>query len=91
VTKKKDAGPIIRAVVERFDAQGQRVMQNGRPNPTGPGRYCMPPPGTCYCGGCAHWRPLVPIDYSRIEGATANAQHAQSWANREGGTWIDDL
>lgn len=35
-------------------------MVNGQPNPTGTGRYCLPPPGTCYCRGCPHWVPLSP-------------------------------
>jgi len=41
-------------------------MVNGSPNPTGTGRYCMPA-GTCYCGGCAHYRPLPERDWSRVE------------------------
>lgn len=57
-----------------------------------PGRYCMPPPATCYCGECEHWQPAPPVDYSKIDGTKAHAEaHGKSWANRQGGTWIDQL
>ncbi len=23
-----------------------------------PGRYCLPLPGTCYCGECEHYKPI---------------------------------
>lgn len=47
------------------------VMVNGEPNPTGTGRYCLPPPGTCYCGKCAWWRPPRVTDWSQQPGTDA--------------------
>lgn len=31
-----------------------------------PGRYCL---ATCYCGGCSHWQPIPPVDYSKTPGS----------------------
>lgn len=31
-----------------------------------PDRYCM---ATCYCGGCKHWAPPAPVDYSKTPGS----------------------
>jgi hypothetical protein len=90
VTKKKQQAAYVRApVVARRDAAGRLLMSNGQPNPTGTGRYCMPPPGTCYCGGCPHWRRMPEPDYSKIEGSSSS-QQARSWASRDS-TWIDEL
>lgn len=41
------------------------LMTNGRPNPTGRGRYCAP--NRCYCGDCPSWSPLPPIDWDRVK------------------------
>lgn len=48
---------------------GVPLMQSGKPNPTGTGRYCMPAPGTCYCGECPHWSPAPAYDASHINGS----------------------
>lgn len=50
------AGPLTTA--------GHRplLMANGRPNPTGTGRYC--PPKVCWCGRCAWWTPAPPPNYA---------------------------
>lgn len=45
---------------------GGPVMATGEPNPTGLGRYCLPPPGTCYCRGCPHYEPLNADEYARL-------------------------
>lgn len=45
------------------------LMRNGRPNPGGTGRYCLPPPGTCYCGECPHWQPLRAYDATHPTGS----------------------
>lgn len=45
------------------------VMTNGQPNPTGTGRYCLPPPGTCYCSSCPHYRPLPAQEWWSIPGS----------------------
>jgi len=55
-------GPTCRRTVP---TAGDRCYQHREPEPeTGPklapGRYCLPPPGTCYCGKCPHYKPLKP-------------------------------
>ncbi len=49
----------------RRDANGVPLMTNGKPNPTGTGRYCAPL--RCYCGRCPWWRPLPRIDWARVK------------------------
>lgn len=63
------------------------VMANGRPNPTGTGRYC--PPKVCYCRGCSWWAPAPQMGYSPSV-ASSGAQR-RSWAQRTEPTWIDTL
>lgn len=67
------------------------VMVDGRPNPTGTGRYC--PPRLCWCGGCAWWTPNPAPDYTRLIAAAekATAKQRRTWAARAEPTWIDQL
>lgn len=69
-------------------------MADGRPNPSGPGRYCAP--NRCYCRTCPGWpeqQRLAEAQY-RIEvvkalAATGDATQAASWLNRDEPTWLD--
>lgn len=47
------------------------------PVPLGPppGRYCLT---VCYCGGCKHWTPAPPPDYSKTPGSIAY-EEANRW------------
>ncbi len=68
------------AVLEpRRNADGVPVMVDGRPNPTGTGRYCLPPPGTCYCGGCPHHTPALRPNYR----AAIEALHGREYRDKE--------
>lgn len=51
------------------EAAAVPVMVSGQPNPGGTGRYCMPPPGTCYCRDCPHYRPLAEPNWAAVEGS----------------------
>jgi hypothetical protein len=67
------------------------LMANGKPNPTGTGRYCAP--RACYCGRHPSYRPLPEPDYTRLVAAAERAAKKQqrAWAQREESTWIDEL
>ena len=41
---------------------------------TAVGRYCIQPPGTCYCGACPHWEPAPPVNYKAAIAALREKQ-----------------
>lgn len=61
------------------------TMPNGQPNPSGTDRYCLPAPGTCYCGGCPHYVPIPPADSPEYRGQVARARREASEKNERRG------
>lgn len=49
------------------------------------GRYCL---AVCYCGKCAHFKPIPPSNIPKLKPKTDERQ-AKSWAERGESTWID--
>lgn len=92
---------VIEAFGAELEARAQKartripLMLNGEPNPTGTGRYC--PPAVCWCGGCPQWKPIPPIDWSKVPGShtyrgdSRARQGSSSWDDRSEATWIDAL
>ena len=50
-----------------------------------PGRYCL---AVCYCGDCAHYKPIPRGNVVGIK-KVADERQAASWADREEPTWLD--
>lgn len=59
---ERRAAGIVPAAPNLSEIPPRVPLQLGTP----PGRYCM---AVCYCGGCTHWAPLPPVDYSKTPGS----------------------
>jgi hypothetical protein len=57
--------------------------------PHPPGGRCMP--NRCYCGQCASYVPLSSTRDIAADFFKADKRMADSWANRDGDTWIDKV
>lgn len=62
--RERQAAGIIPAAPDLASLPPRIPIELGPP----PGRYCL---ATCYCGGCEHWTPIPPVDYSKTPGSTA--------------------